>query len=172
MKKENVLIIIFGLLTMGVVVTTIVFVSKIFTNKNAEKSELKYSDYPQNNISYNKIFEQSDYIYYVVIYKNDCPACEELEPIVCEYIDNYGKSNIYKVYLLNCETCKDSIVEFDENGNVVTNLYVSKNGDENGNNKLKDLRISSTPTMLMIQDSKVVSAQIGAKLIKEQLNSR
>ena len=61
------------------------------------------------------------------------------------------------------EVNQDKLVEFDENGNAKSNLYVSN---------IEDLRISGTPCLLLLQNHTVDSGVYGAKAVSQQLSAR
>lgn len=162
-KKQKIIVIILGVLTsIAVIATMITIAVMIFDSNNREKAK-EYSDYKENTVEYNEILSQSEFIYYVYIYRSDCSGCEKIKQNVCNYIDGYKKSSTYKLYLISSDTCQEKLVEFDEDGSPISNLYVSD---------VSKLRISAIPTMLMVTNGAVVSAQVGASSIATQLASR
>lgn len=126
--------------------------------------ETEVDNYSDNIIEFDNALSQKEFTYYVYIYREECTACQSISKNITEYIDGYKDGNsAYKLYLLSTDTCYDKIVEFDDDGMAKSNLYVSD---------VSELRISSTPCLLLVQNGSVLSGIYGAKSVASQLTAR
>ena len=102
--------------------------------------------------------------YYVLVYRNGCAICEEVEPIVCEYA-NIVKQNpsIDKIYVLNKSDKKN-------NGGISAGAGVVVNTGL-GATSYKDIKLATAPVLLKIKAGKVVALYDTKTEIKAQLNS-
>ena len=159
--KKKIFSIIMWLATIAIVVGTVLIV--MLSNKN---KELNIDDYENRIVTYEEAFKQKEYVYYLYIYRDNCTGCDSIKQNVIDYINGYNSGeSAYKLYMLKVdpEVNQDKLVEFDENGNAKSNLYVSN---------IEDLRISGTPCLLLLQNHTVDSGVYGAKAVSQQLSAR
>lgn len=161
-KKEKILCLVLVCFMIIAVSISLVFIIRAFM-KTASDSEKTYKAHQENFVEYDDAFNQKEFVYYLLFISEDCRTCISIETQVCDYIDNYKEGSTYKIYLIDVDKYRDKLISFGEDGEPISNLYVEN---------ITDLRIYGTPTMLMIQDKIVVSAQIGAKAVSQQLSSR
>lgn len=102
--------------------------------------------------------------YYVLVYRNGCSVCKELEPLVCEYA-NIVKQNpsIDKIYVLNKSDKKINGGISAENG-ATTNKGL-------GATNYNDIKLATAPVLLKIKSGKVVALYYTKTEIKAQLNN-
>jgi len=153
------------LLAIAVFVSFLVLLIKVVVDNSKNQNKENFSAYTGNLISYQEVCSQEEYIYYVFYYRENCEGCSKAEDTVCRYIKNYQKGSLHKLYLVDCssKSVQDAIVEFDEEGEAITVIKGVSSG--------ADIRIPMTPIMLLVQDGIVVSYQMGATTIMNQLNA-
>ena len=158
-KKQKIFSTILSILSGLVIIGTVIAVIIAINHKETDVNE-----YQNRIVEFDDALSQKEFVYYLYIYREECQACNSISKNITDYIDGYSDgSSAYKLYLLSTDTCYDKIVEFDDDGYAKSNLYVSD---------VSELRISSTPCLLMIQGGTVVSGIYGAKSVASQLTSR
>lgn len=108
-----------------------------------------------------QIFSQKEGTYYVYFYKENCSACENLQPRLNEYIQyshsKQGKNapKIYKVNVLS-----------------MPNLDASENWQEEiiGATNVMSITIGTTPTLLLIENKEVKKVFVGRTNITNELD--
>ncbi|MDD3437674.1 MAG: hypothetical protein PHC64_11035 [Candidatus Gastranaerophilales bacterium] len=104
-------------------------------------------------ITQGDIFEIEAEEYYVLFVKDGCGGCEKIKPDAIKYHRSaFVKTKLPKIYLVNVsDPTNQGIIGKEDNLEGVTDLI--------------DLKITRTPTLIVIKDGKIVAHYIDAKMV-------
>lgn len=121
-----------------------------------KKVEIKtYSQMDQ--VIYPALLSQEEKSYLVFFYGNTCSACEELEPLLCEYASlAKNKKGYMPLYCLNTSN------------NRVNEGIIATEGDDSyenfvGTNIYNQIKIATTPALIVVEQgrvTKVISTKV------------
>lgn len=125
----------------------------------------KYSQI--DDVKYEDILKKSNLSattsYYVLVYRNGCAVCEEIEPYVCEYATIVNKKpSIDKIYVLNKSDKKN-------NGGISAGPGVVQNRGYGATN-YNEIKLATAPVLLKITKGKVVALYDTKTAIKSALS--
>lgn len=113
-----------------------------------KKVEIKtYSQMDQ--VIYPALLSQEEKSYLVFFYGNTCSACEELEPVLCEYASlAKNKKGYLPLYCLNTSN------------NRVNEGVIATGGDESyenfvGTSVYSHIKIATTPALILVENGRV-----------------
>lgn len=115
-----------------------------------------YSDYSKYSIKYDKMLDHSG-TYYVYMYSESCSHCDDLKKYIFQYLDS-DKNSSTGVKLFTF--CVDDYLD----------ELTSKSDNIIGVNDVHDLKVSSTPTMMLVVDGTVMNVWSTPSTIKNQLS--
>ncbi len=142
---------------LGLVVLTItaMLVTAHLVGSGAMNS---YSDYSQYSIGYKSILSKKG-SYYVYMYSEDCTHCATLKPYIFQYLSSSKNDddNGVRMYLF----CVDEYLEYiaAEDDNIL------------GVSDYSELKVSGTPTMMLVEDGTVTNSWASVSTIREQLSA-
>lgn len=101
-------------------------------------------------ISAEDIFDIDSEEYYVLFVKDDCAGCERIKPVATKYHrDTFLRPSNPKLYIVNLTDPANKIIIGDED--IL-----------DGTSSIDELRLTRTPTLIIIKDGKVTEHHINS----------
>lgn len=145
------------ILTVFVILLTLVNVTSHLIGGKVMKD---YKDYSSHQIAYNQILNKKG-TYYVYFYSNDCSHCQDLKKYIFQYIDSdkNDKENGIPLYIFCVDNYLEELTSESEAENIL------------GVTDVKELKLTGTPTMVLIANKEIKNAWSSTNNIKSQLKN-
>ncbi len=145
------------ILTVFVILLTLVNVTSHLIGGKVMKD---YKDYSSHQIAYNQILNKKG-TYYVYFYSNDCSHCQDLKKYIFQYIDSdkNDKENGIPLYIFCVDNYLEELTSESEAENIL------------GVTDVKELKLTGTPTMVLIANKEIKNAWSSTNNIKNQLKN-
>lgn len=145
------------ILTVFVILLTLINVTGHLIGGKVMKD---YKDYSSHQIAYNQILNKKG-TYYVYFYSNDCSHCQDLKKYIFQYIDSdkNDKENGIPLYIFCVDNYLEELTSESETENIL------------GVTDIKELKLTGTPTMVLIANKEITNAWSSTNNIKNQLKN-
>lgn len=145
------------IITVFVILLTLVNVTSHLIGGKVMKD---YKDYSSHQIAYNQILNKKG-TYYVYFYSNDCSHCQDLKKYIFQYIDSdkNDKENGIPLYIFCVDNYLEELTSESEAENIL------------GVTDVKELKLTGTPTMVLIANKEIKNAWLSTNNIKSQLKN-
>lgn len=140
-------------LCLLLLLSTLVNVSLVLVKQNNFKN---YNDYTEYTLKYESSILKKSGTYYVYFYGENCSHCNSIKKTVFTYMEDNNEDGKLPTLYLYKVTGKENFVSSDG-----TNLV--------GVSKYEDLKLTGTPTLILVTDGVVQSAYQSASEIENLL---